>query len=154
MSEDTGYEYYIGIDPGKNGGIVVLSKSKVVEVFKTPATIQDFIEQLGKYMEDRTFCITELVHAQPQNGGKANFSFGYINGVLHTILQISQIPYEEHTPPKWMKFFGMKKHKNETLTAWKNRLKAKAQQLFPEEKITLWNADAFLIAYYCREQKR
>lgn len=151
---DLGYEYYIGIDPGLNGGVVILSKSEVVEVFRTPATIQDFIESLGKYMEEKVFCITENVHSMPFNGAKSNFTFGYINGILHTVLQISSIPYEEHTPQKWMKFYGMKKNKHETDTAWKNRLKAEAQKLFPKEKVTLWNADAFLIANYCREIKK
>ena len=43
--------------------------------------------------------------------------------------------------------------KEESKSQWKNRLKAKAQQLFPKLKITLKTADAILIAEYCRRKR-
>lgn len=39
---------------------------------------------------------------------------------------------------------------DETKTAFKNRLKAKASQLYPSLKVTLATADALLIATYCQ----
>jgi len=145
------YKYFIGVDPGLSGGIAVIDPvSNVIEVSKTPQTIQDFIDLLGKYMNESVFCITEKVHSRPFNGAKANFTFGYINGILHTVLLISKIPHEMVSPQAWMKYYGMKKEKNETDTSWKNRLKGRAQQLFPKTKVTLWNADALLIAEYCK----
>jgi len=145
------YKYYIGVDPGKTGGIVIIdSTSLVIEVFKTPETIRDFIDRLTPYMNESVFCLTEKVSSMPQNGGKANYTFGYINGVLHTVLTTTGIPFELVTPRTWMKSYMMKKGKSEGNTQWKNRLKQKAQMLFPKEKVTLWNADALLIAEYCK----
>lgn len=48
---------------------------------------------------------------------------------------------------------GVKKTGGETRDAFKNRLKAKAQQLFPQAKVTLATADAILLAEYCRRRK-
>lgn len=142
---------YIGLDLGSNGGVVVLDESgQVKEVFKNPDNVQDWVEKLSKYKNQNCFCLTEKVHSQPINGGKANFTFGKTVGITLTIFEICQIPYQEVTPQSWMKAYMMKKDKGETVTAWKNRLKTKAQQIFPKEKVTLWSADAFLIAEHCR----
>jgi len=53
-------------------------------------------------------------------------------------------------PQDWQAAIGMKKLKGEQVTAWKNRLKEKAQELFPSLKITKATADAILIAEVCR----
>lgn len=144
-------KFYIGLDLGSNGGVVVLNENGTVkEVFKNPDNVQDWVANLGKYQNVDSFCITERVHSQPVNGGKANFTFGKTVGITLTILEICKIPFQEVTPQSWMKHYMMKKEKSETITQWKNRLKNKAQQIFPKEKVTLWNADAFLIAEYCR----
>lgn len=47
---------------------------------------------------------------------------------------------------------GIKKVGGESKQSFKNRLKDKAQQLFPREKVTLATADALLIAEYARRQ--
>lgn len=142
---------YIGLDLGANGGVVILtSDGTVKEVFKNPNTVSDWIEKLEKYKTEHCFCITERVHSMPKNGGKANFTFGFTCGVALSLLEVNQIPFQEVTPQTWIKTYMMKKEKTETSTQWKNRLKNKAKQLFPKENITLWNADAFLIAEFCR----
>ena len=47
-----------------------------------------------------------------------------------------------------MRGLGIKsKKKDETKTAYKNRLKFVAELLFPDQKVTLWNSDALLIAH-------
>lgn len=144
-------KYYIGLDLGSNGGVVVLDETGLVkEVFKNPDNVKDWVEKLGKYKDENCFCLTEKVHSQPINGGKANFTFGKTTGITLTIIEMCNIPFQEVTPQSWMKSYMMKKEKSETHTAWKNRLKNKAQQLFPKEKVTLWSSDAFLIAEYCR----
>lgn len=144
-------KYYIGLDLGSNGGVVVLNETgTVTEVFKNPDNVPEWVEKLSKYKDEHCFCITEKVHSQPINGGKANFTFGKTVGITLTTFEILKIPFQEVTPQSWMKTYMMKKEKGETVTSWKNRLKNKAQQLFPKEKVTLWSADAFLIAEYCR----
>ena len=142
---------YIGVDPGQSGGFVILSDDgQVIEVFKTPETRKAFQERLAKYSSQHCFCLLEKVGCRPTNGAKSNFTFGVnVERLLYT-LEAMEIPHQEVTPQSWMKSYLLKKNKGETHTAWKNRLKAKAQQLFPKENVTLWNSDAFLIAEYCR----
>lgn len=145
--------YFIGCDPGQSGGFVVLDNDQnVISVFKTPDNRVDFVDKMMdlKNLDGQIFLIKERVHSQPKNGGKSNFTFGYNIGVLETCLTVAKIPFQDVTPQAWMKMYMMKKEKEEAHTAWKNRLKAKAQELFPDQKVTLWNADAFLIAEFCR----
>jgi hypothetical protein len=149
---------YIGCDPGLSGGFVVLSETgAVIEVFKTPETIQAFAESLGKYGDPEKYVVTlvkERVHSMPKNGAKSNFTFGYTIGVLESAISFYRIRHFDITPQTWMKYYMMKKDPSETDTAWKNRLKARAMGLFPQSKIALWNSDAFLIAEYARQVYR
>lgn len=144
-------EYYLGVDIGTNGACVVLrSDGSVHEVFNTPDSREGFINRFGWYKDHSCFCITEKVASMPQNGVKASHTFGVIvERTLYT-LELCKIPFQEVTPQTWMKTYMLKKENGESNTLWKNRLKTKAQQLFPHEKITLATADAFLIAEYCR----
>jgi hypothetical protein len=66
----------------------------------------------------------------------------------------SGVPFEAVTPGKWQKEFGLLAKKGETKTAKKNRHKARAQELFPDLKITHATADALLIAEYGRRVKQ
>jgi hypothetical protein len=144
---------FIGCDPGQSGGFVIIDQDQnVLSVFKTPDNRVDFIEKMMaiKKMEGQIFLIKEKVHSQPVNGGKANFTFGYNIGVLETCLTVAKIPFQDVTPQTWMKMYMLTKEKTESGTQWKNRLIARAQELFPDQKVTLWNADAFLIAEFCR----
>lgn len=144
--------FYIGIDPGKNGGIAVMSvDGTVVDVAKMPSTpsgILDFLSSC-KY---GSFCVLERVGGMPGNGGSAMFNFGKGYGHLQMALLALGIPTEEVTPNKWEKTYQLGTSGKYTKTEWKNRLKAKAQQLFPSlgKKITLATCDALLICEYGR----
>ena len=144
-------KFYLGVDLGINGSCVVLNPNgSVYEVFNTPESRADFIIRYQKYKKLKCFCITEKVASMPQNGVKASHTFGVIvERTLYT-LELCKIPFQEVTPQTWMKYYELKKDKAESKIAWKNRLKAEAQRLFPNEKITLATADAFLIAEYAR----
>lgn len=143
---------YIGIDPGAQGGIAVLSvDGSVVEVAKMPTTPMDLLDFLSKYRDD-SFCILERVGGLPGNGGSAMFNFGNGYGHLQMALLALCIPTSDVTPNKWEKSFQLCSSGKYGKTEWKNRLKAKAQQLFPSlgRKITLATCDALLIAEYGR----
>jgi hypothetical protein len=151
VSEIKAEKLFIGVDLGVNGAVAVLnSDGSLRETFYTPDTRKGFIERFAIYEHYNCFCITEKVASMPQNGVKASHTFGVIvERTLYT-LELCKIPFQEVTPQTWMKTYMLKKEKGETNTQWKNRLKTKAEQLFPHQKITLKNADAFLIAEYAR----
>ena len=148
-------ERYIGIDPGKHGGIAVMgADGEVLDVVKMPETPQDLLDFLEQYKDD-SFCTLERVGGMPGNGGSAMFNFGKGYGHLQMALLALHIPTEDVTPNKWEKTYQLGSSGKYTKTEWKNRLKAKAQQMFPHlgKKITLATCDALLICEYGRRQK-
>ena len=145
---------YIGIDPGKHGGIAVMgADGEVLEVVKMPETPQDLLDFLEQYKDD-SFCTLERVGGMPGNGGSAMFNFGKGYGHLQMALLALHIPTEDVTPNKWEKTYQLGSSGKYTKTEWKNRLKAKAQQMCPHlgKKITLATCDALLICEYGRRQ--
>ena len=145
---------YIGIDPGKHGGIAVMrADGEVLDVVKMPGTPQDLLDFLEQYKDD-SFCTLERVGGMPGNGGSAMFNFGKGYGHLQMALLALHIPTEDVTPNKWEKTYQLGSSGKYTKTEWKNRLKAKAQQMFPHlgKKITLATCDALLICEYGRRQ--
>lgn len=145
---------HIGIDPGANGGIAVLDDSgAVIFLRKMPETPQDLIDALRRFAE-ASCCTLEKVGGMPGNGGMAMFNFGKGYGHLEMALLSLKIPTETVTPQKWEKTYQLGSSRGVKKTEWKNRLKAKAQQLFPGERITLAVCDALLIAEYGRRNRK
>ena len=139
---------YIGIDPGKSGGICFLMDDEI-KTFKCPATTHDMAEELILAKDIRKCtAIVEKVHSFPGQGVASTFNFGYNYGVWLGILSALHIPYQLCLPRKWMKFYGsMPKEKKDR----KNHLKQLAQQMYPDHKVTLYNADAILLANYLKK---
>lgn len=82
------------------------------------------------------------------------FNFGKGYGHLQMALLALGIGTEDVTPNKWEKMYQLGSSGKCTKTEWKNRLKAKAQQLFPQlgKKVTLATCDALLICEYGRRK--
>lgn len=142
----------IAIDPGAQGGIAIFSvdKDRMIEVVKMPDTPQDLLDLISKY-QINSKCYLEKVGGLPGMGGASMFNFGKGFGHLEMALLCRKIPTTEVTPQKWQKALqlGTKGHKS--ASQWKNKLKAKAQQLYPKvPKITLAISDALLILEYAR----
>lgn len=159
---------YLGIDPGASGGLAYLN-GEVLMADKMPATDKD----IWDYFVSVSWCLGRPAGQQPrrvvavieevsgyvgedQPGSRA-FKFGASYGKLLMALAASGVPYEVVRPAKWQKALSVPPRKKggngaaeESKTAFKNRLKAKAQALYPETKVTLAVADAILIAYYCK----
>ena len=157
--------YIIGIDPGLKGGIAFLSEDGgVISVSKMPSTPHDIYDYLvgllshasscGSQMDEpRVVCYLEDVgHGMPGQSSSATAKFARHCGHLEMALLSLRIPVNTITPAKWMKSFQLGRSGDYTKTEWKNRLKSKAQQLFPQlgGKVTLSTSDALLIAEYGR----
>lgn len=146
----------IAIDPGKNGGIVVYSveKNKIIEISKMPETPMDILSFFTLYSKN-SVCYLEKVGGLPGMGGSSMFNFGKGFGHLEMALLSRKIPTTEVTPQKWQKELQLGTKGNKSSSEWKNKLKAKAQQLFPEVgKITLATSDALLILEYAKIVER
>lgn len=150
---------YIGIDPGVSGGIAVILPDEI-RVSKMPTTEADLLALLEPYGFDCLSCARptvaslERVWAGPRMGSSSAFKFGAGVGRLRMVLTALRIPFSEVLPKDWQdvmrcrargKGFG---ERNDSKA--KNITKRRAQKLFPRLTITHWNADALLIAEYCR----
>ena len=139
--------FYLGIDPGKSGGLALLDAAgDVVWCTKMPATEADLLTLLGVTGRQRfvAHAMVEHVHASPQMGVVSAFTFGKGYGALLMALTAAQIPFDEVSPRKWQGAL-------QCLTKGdKNVSKRRAQQLFPGLTITHATADALLIAEFCR----
>lgn len=137
---------FIGIDPGNKGAIAWIEQNGRVGVQKMPETIKDlwdFFQDIRK-LETAFQARIEQVHSSPQMGVKSAFTFGNGFGHLEMALTGAAIPFIRTRPQEWQK--AMK-----CMTGGdKNVSKRRAQELFPTIKITHANADALLIAEYCK----
>ena len=142
----------IGIDPGVNGGVAIIDdkwKDKAIEAVKCPDTIKDMADYLSLHCYDniKTLCIIEKVHSFPGQGVRSVFTFGKNYGQWLGILASHDIPYKEVPPQTWMKHYGaMPRDRGQR----KRHLKHLAQSLYPSIKVTLYNADAILLANYSK----
>lgn len=145
------YEITIGVDPGANGGIAWITDGKAC-VEKMPDTLQDLWELVVSIsLEAGTGgtgikAYLEAVSSSPQMGVVSSFSFGRGYGNLEMALTAAGIPFERVRPQVWQKALGCMTKGD------KNVSKRKAQELFPDRKITHATADALLIAHYGTKQ--
>lgn len=165
---------YLGIDPGASGGIALIlpaarqpSLALVrVQVWKMPVTEDDVWDQVRSAVEGpvaerrKTYAVIEKVggHIGVPQPGWTMFKFGASYGGLRMALVANGL--KEYTdwqairPQDWQKAVGVVRPDgrtaNETKTSFKNRLKEKAEQLYPGVKLTLATSDALLLAHYCR----
>jgi hypothetical protein len=150
---------YVGIDPGVNGGLAAINGTEV-RLNKMPYTERDvweWLEDLKKLplSDGDWFACVEWIHPAIFQIGKSSMSKLYGSYMaLRMALTAADIPFESPKPVEWQRGLGIApRKKKETDTHWKNRLKAKAQQLFPAQDITLHTGDALLLAEYCRRKR-
>ncbi len=136
---------FLGIDPGANGAAVLIGQGEPIVCRFNSATEFDVADWIGHcYVK---FAIIEYVASSPQMGVVSAFKFGKSYGFLRGLLLANKIPFEEATPKKWQGAMGCLSKGDKNVT------KARAQQLFPQIKITHGNADGLLLAEYCRRTR-
>jgi Holliday junction resolvasome RuvABC endonuclease subunit len=142
---------YIGIDPGKNGGIAVL-KDGMAHTLSRLGRFDDY--QISEWLyelsdEERpNLCIIEKVHSSPQMGVVSAFSFGVEYGRMKALCHYGMSLFCEVSPQRWQKSMGCMTKGDKNVT------KDLAQELFPDVHVTHANADALLIAEYCRRNEQ
>lgn len=147
---------FIGVDPGKNGGIAAIDEDRrVLFVVKMPETDQGVLDVFNAVPSGECMAAIERVHAGVFGGMKGGrmgvvsaFTFGGGYRALKMALTACMISYEEVVPAVWQGAIGCRTKGD------KNVSKAKAQELFPNEKVTHAIADALLIAEWLRRQER
>lgn len=159
---------YIGIDNGSCGGIAILLGNQL-RTIKMPESEKDllgtFAFEKARFERQLIPVVATIEQQIPRPTvffnprlGQTQSSILKSTCILYAqymqtriALLATGIPFQAVVPETWQTEIGLP-HKKQTRSdnAWKNVLKQKAQQLFPEHKVTLWNADAILLAEYCR----
>jgi hypothetical protein len=150
----------IGIDPGQSGGIAWIDEKGRACVEKMPETLADLWDLICDIKQGQGKCpsirldlsvtgcraFIEQVHSSPQMGVKSAFTFGNGYGHLEMALTAAGIPFERVRPQKWQQVMGCMTKGD------KNVSKRRAQELYPQIKVTHATSDALLIATYGTRQ--
>ena len=147
------FKKFIGIDPGKSGGVAVLN-GETAKVYACPKTVEDMATLMGLCLSDvsahEVKVAVEKVWAFPTDGRRGSFSFGENYGQWQGILASHEIDPMYVTPKVWQSHYAIKKGLPKTIR--KKMLKQIAMDKYPDtKKITLKTADALLIALYAIE---
>ena len=155
----------LGIDPGAGGSLAFYKSNKIKTssvltlrwAIKCPETIDLMAKYLKAHLEYgiKTTAYIEQVHAMPHDGRSSLFKFGTNYGAWLGILAACGIHTIKVSPQKWMKYWQEKKETKlpKDKTQRKRMLKLWASEL-TTEKVTLYNADAILIALYGAKMER
>ena len=143
----------VGIDPGKDGGIVAIDKHKIISampMLQSYGYIEHIQYLIATHGKDNLQFVIERVSAMPGQGVVSMFTFGYGFGYLIAVLETLGVRLSFVQPQQWKKHFSLsgKKvsradSKSETITA--------VRRLYPNaEKVKYHSGiyDAVLIGRY------
>ena len=148
----------IGIDPGKGGGIAIWNYG-IVKALKCPNSVPEMASIvsscIGNWQVNNVVAYIERVHAFPTDGRSSAFKFGQNYGQWLGILGALGVDTIFVTPQTWMKYY--KNKYSIELPKEKQERKRKLKELalkYVNKKVTLYNADAILIAVYGFNQQK
>lgn len=132
----------IACDPGWSGALVT-----IYGVHSMPSTPNDIVDLLGVLDVGNSTLVIEQVGGFAGKGqpGSAMFRFGENFGLVIGAAIALGYRVERVTPQKWIKAHGLGTRGALSKAEWKRKLKSKAQELYPNLKVTLETADALLI---------
>lgn len=139
---------YIGIDPGKNGGIAFIQDK---DTLIYPYSDDTLLLRFQDLNYEKCVCYLEQVHAMPKQGVSSTFNFGMNYGFIQGVLKAYNIPFELVPPQKWKKEFSCTSDKNTSIEVCKRlfpgvNLKATERSKKDHDGM----AEALLIAEYGR----
>lgn len=149
---------FIGIDPGKNGGIAYIdTENNLCRTLQYSDTALISLCSDAYCFHERsnieTICCLEKVGAMPGQGVVSMFNFGQSVGYIKGVLEAFRIPYQEITPQKWKKEFGLNSDKAASAEV--------CRKLFPDSSLLATPkckkphdgmAEALLMAEYARRK--
>lgn len=142
----------LGIDPGKKGGMALVShegtlaQSLWAKKMPDPDTERDIADMIQEAAatEGFAFAVLEKVNCNGMNGSKANWVLGGQYRAIRMALTLAGVTFYDVTPQRWMKRLDCMTGGDKGVSL------GKAQQLFPNQRITKLTSDALLLAYYGR----
>lgn len=139
---------YIGIDPGKKGGIAIIAGGNNEVYPYTDDTLKLVAANASK---TNALCFVEKVSAMPKQGVTSMFNFGKSYGYILGVLEANGIPYQTVSPQRWKRHFGLDNDKRKSIVTAKRLFPALS--LLPTERCRVESdgmAEALLIALYAQ----
>lgn len=155
----------VGVDPGRNGGIVTWRPNHDTTAMKMPkdmSELKDYLLHLKSICTAIVFLEKLSVRPDDVAEGAGGVNMGKLYRIqnmmanfeqLRAIFAVCDIPYVMVHPMKWQSELKLRAKKTlgkEEKNERKRRYKEVAGNLYPELKPTLWNADATLIMHFGR----
>ena len=147
------YDCFIGIDPGKNGGIAIIDYTGL-RTFKMPASIRMMVEILETEAKSHSDCLVliervGMYRTDPGKGGKVFNIAKMIENFTEcrSALKMAGMNFKLVESRKWQGYLRLN-NKTDSQTQRKNRFKDFAQSMFPNVKITLATSDATCLAIF------
>lgn len=141
---------FIGIDPGKGGSVAALMPDGTTRhsIFDVGIYNQIFRECR---ISGPVFAVIEKVHSMPKQGVASSFSFGENFGLIKGLLYANNIPFQEVSPNKWKRAFGVTSDKQTSIDTAQNLfpnidMRASSRCKKPHDGI----AEAYLMAEYAK----
>lgn len=153
----------IGCDPGSNGGIAIFIPSQLAKAVKMPKDITELRDFFAYYKENyKPIVFLEKLSVRPDDVvvkddraamgkmyriQKLMANYEHLKAIIETI----GIPYVQVHPLSWQTKLKLRvRGQHEEKADRKRRYAEHAAKLYPEVKVTMWNADALLIMHFGR----
>ena len=107
-------KHYLGIDPGKNGGLAVISADGTPCCWtRMPQGVGQIVDWIGKAQHgySRLVLVTEKAQAMPKQGIASAFRYGQHFGLFEAAAALLKVPYHEVSPVVWKKAMGLSSSK-------------------------------------------
>ena len=153
----------IGVDPGYSGALCVFIPGRNAKAVKMPKDISELRDFFAYYAENyNPIVFLEKLSVRPDDvvvqGDKA--ALGKLYRIqkmmanfehLKAIIEMAGIPYVKVHPVSWQTKLKLRERGvHEEKADRKRRYQQRAAALYPEVKVTLWNADALLLIHFGR----
>lgn len=143
---------YMGIDPGKKGGIAIIRPDGS---YNTEPLTELNLRQAALIFGENTKAVVESVHAMPGQGVTSMFNFGKGFGYILGVLETCGVTYELVPPQKWKKEFSIGQDKSQSITVCKRLfpgVNLKATERCRNEHDGM--AEALLLAEFARRHMK
>jgi len=144
----------VGIDPGKSGGIALISDSRILAYPYSDDTLITCLQKARDWGDVRKVKVcVEKVGAMPGQGVVSMFNFGKSLGFIEGVLQAYAIAYQLVPPQTWKKEFSLVGDKSNSVDA--------CRKLFPNINLLVTArtrkphdgmAESLLMAEYARRR--
>lgn len=111
-------KHYLGIDPGKNGGLAVITVDGTPCIWtRMPQGVRRIVDWIAAAARQypRLVMVTEKAQTMPKQGIASAFRYGQHFGLFETAAALLRLPYHEVTPSTWKKSMGVTSNKRDSI---------------------------------------